>query len=388
MPFTTDIAIIGGGPAGAAAAIRLARSGRDVAVFERATGEPNKVCGEFLEASTIDELRDLDIGPLPRIASKIDKLAVVHGTRLIETSLIAPAMALTRRALDAHLLDRAAMAGAVVHRGSHIAGFEYDGHGYKFRSGGDFIVSRHLFVATGKHDLRGAPRSRGTMSDHIGFKLHLTVSAAARARLDGRVVLVAFRGGYAGLLPVDAGSVNLCLVLRRTLFDHAQSSWKQILAMLDRVHSAFADLLRGAEPLWEKPLAIGRIPYGYIRSVTDGPWWLGDQAAVIPSVAGAGIGIALRSARLAADGLTAGTTAQSFQKSFADEMRPVIRRSLLLSRLILQPRSVSVMMPIVASMPSLLRLMHRWCALPSHAAAGHDSNGMAGTAAPVSSSNR
>lgn len=364
MPYQTEIAIVGGGPAGAAAAIRLARAGRDVALFERSTGDPHKMCGEFLEESTIEELGDLDIDPLQLGASNIDKLAVIHGARLIETSLRAPGMSLTRQILDAHLLDRAAMAGAVIHRGVRIAGFQYDGHGYEIRSGDERFSARHLFIATGKHDLRDAPRSRCMKADYIGFKMHMKVSTATRTRLAGRVVLVAFRGGYAGLQPIDGTSVNLCLVLRRSLFDHAQTSWEQIVAMLHRDHSAFADLMRDAKPSWQKPLAVGRIPYGYIRRITDGPWWLGDQAAVIPSLTGTGVGIALRSARLASEGLLAQITAQSFQQSFADEMRPVIHRSLLLSRVILGPRAASALMPIFAKMPGLLRLLQSCCAPP------------------------
>lgn len=364
MPYTTDIAIIGGGPAGAAAAIRLARAGRDVALFERSTGNHHKVCGEFLEASTIDELRDLDIDPLLLGATNIDTLAVIHGARWVETGLRAPGMALTRQVLDAHLLDRAAKAGAVVHRGVHVAGFEYDGREYRIRSGDAFFSARHLFIATGKHDLRAAPRIwRGT-SDHIGFKLHMKISEAARTKFDGRVVLVAFRGGYAGLLPIDTTNVNLCLVLRRALFDHAQTSWEQIVAKLRHDHPALADLLRDAEPSWQRPLAIGRVPYGYIRNATDGPWWLGDQAAVIPSLTGAGVGIALQSARLASDGLLARITAQSFQRSFADQVGPVIRRSLVLSRVGLDPRMASAVMPIVARFPGVLRLLQNCCSSP------------------------
>ncbi len=364
MSSQIDVAIIGGGPAGAAAAIRLARAGREVALFERTIGDPHKVCGEFLEAATLDELQCLGIDTPALGATTIDTLAIIRGDRLVETALAEPAMSLSRQTLDRHLLDTAAGAGATIRRNIHVGGYETTGTGYIVHAGHQRLVARHLLIATGKQDLKDARRDFDVKSDYIGFKLHLTISATSRACIDGRVVLVAFRGGYAGLQPIGMNHANLCLVVRRSLFDHGPASWDLILRTLQDEHPYLADLLSGAEPLWPKPLAVGRIPYGYLRTVTDGPWWLGDQAAVIPSFAGAGIGMALRSARLASVALLAQTPAQSFQMSFADQMRPVVRRSVMVSRLILNPYGNSILTGVLTVLPGLLRGLARSCALP------------------------
>src|SRR3546814_13550995 len=62
----------------------------------------------------------------------------------------------------------------------------------------------------------------------------------------------------------------------------------------------------GARPRWERPLAICGLPYGHVGRPEGGPIFrLGDQMAVMPSFAGDGIDMALRSARLAADSFLA-----------------------------------------------------------------------------------
>ena len=78
-----DIAIIGGGPAGATLAALMAGAGWSVAVVERAEFPRRKVCGEFLSATTIPILArlglanaflDTTIGAIPVVGDAFDVL--------------------------------------------------------------------------------------------------------------------------------------------------------------------------------------------------------------------------------------------------------------------------------------------------------------------------
>src|SRR4051794_13270846 len=62
--ITADVAVVGGGPAGAAAAITLARRGRDVVVIDKARFPRDKCCGDGLTAGALRLLEHLGLDPV------------------------------------------------------------------------------------------------------------------------------------------------------------------------------------------------------------------------------------------------------------------------------------------------------------------------------------
>ena len=92
--------IVGGGPAGAAAAILLARAGRSVTLIERHAGPADKVCGDFLSAEAIDAVTALGVDLAALAPAPITTVRLVHGERIAASYLPFPALGLTRRALD------------------------------------------------------------------------------------------------------------------------------------------------------------------------------------------------------------------------------------------------------------------------------------------------
>jgi menaquinone-9 beta-reductase len=81
MLSAPDVLIVGGGPAGAAAACHLASAGRNVLVCERERQPRPQVCGEFLSASACAELAGLGVSPDALDAAAISHVRLVHGSR-------------------------------------------------------------------------------------------------------------------------------------------------------------------------------------------------------------------------------------------------------------------------------------------------------------------
>lgn len=287
--------IAGGGVAGAAVACLL---GPKATLIEREAEAHHKICGEFISHEAQSYLARLGIDPLALGAARIDAVRLVHGDRTACAALRFQGLSLSRRALDEALLAQAAQAGAELLRGHAIrsaspAGLEVDGAGR--------LTAPAVFLATGKHDLRGARRHSGRAAeDLVGLKMYLALQPAQRAELAGHVEVLLFRGGYAGLQLIEGGIANLCLLIDRARFKAAGGAWPGVRLYLERACPHLARRLAGAADAWDRPLSIFRVPYGYLHAPSPADWpglfRLGDQMGVIPSFCGDGISIALHSA--------------------------------------------------------------------------------------------
>src|SRR6202451_2030648 len=116
----TDNLVIGGGPARAMVALRLAAAGRNVVLIEKESGSHHKVCGEFLSREAVDYLHQAGIDPLELGANAISNLRLSVGNHLISASLPFQAISLSRRVLDAALLARAEDKGCDILRGTAV----------------------------------------------------------------------------------------------------------------------------------------------------------------------------------------------------------------------------------------------------------------------------
>ena len=292
--------IVGGGPAGAAAAIALARAGLSPLLIERDATPREAVCGEFLGPDAAAALRRLGLD-LPALgAVSLTRLRLGAGRREASLDLPFPAWALPRRVLDGALRDRAVEAGARLHH----ATVREAAPGWSLRlDDGTRIEATRLLLATGKHALRGHPRLPARPAS-VGLKLHLRDVA-----IGDEVVLLPFAGGYAGLLPTAGpGGANLCAAVADARGD--------LLARVAEGSALGARLLRDARPVWEKPLAIGGVPYGFRHAAGAGPYRLGDQLSVIPSFTGDGVAMALLSGLAAAEAIAAGHDAAWFHAAW------------------------------------------------------------------------
>jgi len=329
---TSENLVIGGGLAGGVAAIRLAGAGRDVVLLEKEARPHHKVCGEFLSPEAVEYLRQAGVDPLSLGAARIRLLRLSVKNSLLETELPFTALSLSRCVLDEALLVRAEEMGCRVRRGASAEQLVQSDDTWHVELGGGETERAHtVFLATGKHDLRGWNRSPGRHNDLVGFKLHWQLAPKQTEALRDFMELFLFRAGYGGLALVEGDMANLCLVVRRSELRRL-GTWNELLTAVLDENRQMRLRLGGAKALWERPLAISSIPYGYLSSKREGVWCVGDQAAVIPSFTGDGMSIALHSGALAAEMYMAGASAAQYHRALESQLKRGMSLATSLSR--------------------------------------------------------
>jgi len=325
-----EVLILGGGVAGCAAAIALARNGRRVTLIERETTPRHKVCGEFLSGEALEDLQLLGIDVTSIGAVPIDYVRLAAARRAAEAPLPFPAKSLTRKALDTALIAEAVASGVDVERGHSVRALAHTTGGMwqATLDDGTTRAAPTVFLATGKHDLRGHARAEDPQR-WVAFKMYFGLAPAQAAELAGASELMLYPGGYGGIQPVEGGIANLCCVVQQKYLGGSGNRWENFLEKMQQDCPHLAMRLAGAEPLLAKPIAVTHIPYGYIRSTTDdGLYCIGDQAAVIPSFTGDGISIALHTARCAVAAYLVAEPAPVFQTKLRSALQAQMRLAL------------------------------------------------------------
>lgn len=310
-----NLVIIGGGPAGSTAAIQLAKAGVPVCLLERKQGSHDKVCGEFINHEAAHLLSELGVDLTALGAQPITRLGIHCGNKRILCELPKPAWSLSRRVLDAHLLKKAMHAGAIVETGITVKELHRTAQGWDMLCSTHHslshqremqtIQSRSVFLATGKYDLHNWQRQVKNSANYefIGLKMHLELQPEQQAQLRKTVEIYFYNGGYAGLEPIENNKANLCFLIRRDVYKACGGNWSCVAQWLGNTSRHFKERLADARAIWSKPLAISAVPYGYTHSpaaAVPDLFRIGDQTAVIHSLAGVGISMALYSGKLAA----------------------------------------------------------------------------------------
>ncbi len=299
--------IVGGGPAGSSAAIMLARGGARPLILERQREIGDALCGGFMSWHTLETLARFGIDPG---GHPIDRIRVFAGKRHAEARLPKRAVGLSRHRLDTMLLATARSAGA----GLEIVNVKH----------ADELEADSLFLATGKHDLRGLARPKIKTEDPtLGLRVRIGPHPCLSALIGSAIELHLFDRGYVGLLLQEDGRANLCLAVRKSRLAQAAGKPEVLLRQIGDASPMLGERLTFLDGVPDAD-AIASVPYGWRATDTvAGIFRLGDQAAVIPSIAGEGNGIAIASGIAAARAWTegGGDAAPAFQADFARRTR-------------------------------------------------------------------
>ncbi len=315
-----EVAIVGAGPAGSSAAIRLAQNGLKVLLVEQKKFPRAKLCGEFISPECLIHFAELNV---------LEGMSLAGGVTLDRTifyarngkSVTVPsewfgadshALGLSRAEMDLQFLNRARSAGVDVLEETSAIGLLFDNEkvcGVRLRD-----IDRETFEIKAAVTIDATGRSRilarqiekndvkvqRKRADFVAFKTHLKGATVP----NGDCEIYAYRGGYGGCNCVEGDRFNLCFIVSTDIAKRHNSDAAEIMEKIVCKNQRAAYSLRNVEVI-DDWLAVPIESYGRAElSPAEGLLTIGDAAAFIDPFTGSGILLALESAKIAAEVIT------------------------------------------------------------------------------------
>jgi len=362
-----DLIVIGGGPAGTAAAITAAHDGADVLLLERGHYPRHKVCGEFVSAESLELLANLltpDKSTLLRNAVRIPQARIFLDNRCLETAVNPPAASIARLELDSALWGSAASAGVETMQKTVV---------HSIRGAGPFLVttsagtfgSRTVIQASGRWSNLNPTAEENGEARWLGLKAHF-----AERRSSLSTDLYFFDDGYCGVQPVrlhvpdphqelglEEVRVNACAMVRAS----SATTMEEVLTRQPQLQERSRSWRLLMEPIVTFPL-IFRDPCPEENGILR----VGDAAGFVDPFVGDGISLALRSGRLAAASLQPFLAGQApltaairaYANAYEQQLVPVFRASSKIRQLLLLPRRLRApLLAVLQSAPVITRYL-------------------------------
>lgn len=376
-----DVAVVGGGPAGAAAATSLARAGLEVVVVDKARFPRDKICGDGLTTGALRLLDELGLDPAAVPSWQAVTDMTVHSPSGAAIHFPLPAgpglyAAVARRAdLDAAVLDLARDAGATMLEGHEVTKAAHpsadrirldaqalDGGGtvtiearYAIAADGMWSPMRkHLGVATA-----------GYLGEWHAFRQYFR-DVSPRA---SRELVVWFEAdilpGYVWSFPLPDGGANVGFGVHRggkVPVRDMKRLWPELLAR-PAIRAVLGDAAVPEAPhrAWPIPARVDRVPLTAGRAL-----FVGDAAAACDVMSGEGIGQALLTGVLAAEAIRGtGPTdrhlaATRYQEAVRHHFFADHRMSALLVRALRHRKGARAAVRVAGATPWTRRNFARW----------------------------
>lgn len=314
MPDSTDVLVIGAGPAGSSAAAWAARSGREVLLVDSAMFPRDKTCGDGLTPRAVAELDRLGLGEWVRTRT------VNRGLRLEgfggsfelpwpSGAFPSSGSAVPRTELDDRLRRTAVQAGAQMAEGAKAVDVVRDGDRvtavvFRTADGPRTVACRRLVVADGVRSPLGKVLGRQWHRDTVYGVAARAYATSPRSddpwitsHLELRDDSGTLQAGYGWVFPLGTGEVNLGVGTLATAARPANGSLRPLIEL-------YASKRRSEWKLGEvNRVASALLPMGGAVSGVAGRNWalIGDAAACVNPLNGEGIDYGLEGGRLIAD---------------------------------------------------------------------------------------
>lgn len=309
---TYDVAIVGAGPAGSSAAIRLAIAGKRVVLIEKEIFPRHKLCGEFISPECLTHFDELGVKDAMRVAGGVEIAKTVFYARSgrgveVPSAWFGAAhkyaIGLSRAEMDMRLLTRAREVGVeVLEQTSVVDVLLMDGIvvGVKTR---ERDIRAHVTIdATGRARFLARRTHNGggiRKAEYVAFKTHVTGCGVA----DDACEIFSYTRGYGGSSRVENGLYNVCFIAAAEDVKQLGSDPRLVLRELVCTNKRAAEVFENLSFVGEwhaVPIErYGRWPLASRLGLLT----IGDAAAFIDPFTGSGMLLALQSAKIAADSI-------------------------------------------------------------------------------------
>ena len=358
---STDVLVIGGGPAGASAAYWLARYGHDVTIVERKTFPREKTCGDGLTPRAVHQLNEMGLGDQLTKFHRYNGLRATGMGRQIELQWPSHPVypqygyVVRRRELDTMVAHNAVAAGATLLEGHEALqpivdrGFVRGAIVQSPTAEPTEIRARYVIVADGANSRFG--RSLGTFRTRewpygTAIRTYWESPRHAEPWIESALDVKDRNGnpmpGYGWIFPVGDGTINIGVGLLSTFREFKSVNTTHLL---DAYAHQVADRWEIDADHPECKATSGRIPMGGSVGPKAGPSYLviGDAAGSVNPFNGEGIDYAYETARMAAavlhEAIDAGdpTALQRYPSMLDDEYGEYFKVARLFARVIGRP---------------------------------------------------
>lgn len=387
MAKNPEIAIVGGGPAGAVAALELAHAGRRVLLIERRKPGIGKACGHCLSPRGVTALQQLGLdvskarfGSIDRIRSGVVHLPGRQPHRVtLEGSKRAPGLLVDRAMLDHRLIEAARSAGADVRLGATASLHQAHGTGCSIRivrrSTTEWIQPRLVIGADGLNskvarffDL--APRRSGRRGFGASFQLDAdALSELSGVVHPGHVHMFVGSRGYMGI--VETGSGLHCAIFMRRVGLNLKSA----LCLLAEEFDELVDVADAfGKQRTVRRCGVAPMPW-YARRVANAHVALvGDAAGYVEPITGEGMALAIESAVALASllGTSRNTVwnthlAHEWQGEWQRRIGRRLRRCKVMGRLLRHRNLLNLTLSLIARSQAMTRAGVNWALQPEAA---------------------